>query len=506
MSNESDWVDLPTADDGEWVDVSDKNEQDYDWSNLPRDLIQTNVDALPMYGATLGGVLGLGVASVPFAGAGAAAGESLKNGINSLWHGENAQDVPKTPVDILNRSAEAFNKGAVSEMGGQIAGKALPMAWNGVKSGANKIGEYIGSQAEKLAVNATGATGAQSAKFSDDAGRELLDRGLVKFGDNAGNIADRVGSKMESANAEIDEILTSLDSKGITASADNVVSELEKKISDLSKDASQSGVIKKLKSIVEDIVQTGESNIPISIGEQTKRGFNKMAGNWMDPEVGQAGKTAYQAYRSEVENAAETAAPELAKKFTDAKKTYGLLAPIEEAATKRANTLNQSPFGGLLDIGAVGAGGAAIGGPAGLAGGMALALGRKTIAPRVTSSAAVTLNKISNALKSSPQLAKIAEENPKLFESLVARFEQKVLPNTESFQPTLRAAESNNNSTQFNAPTDKNELIQKVQGSKYATVLQNAASKGDQSFNAAHFILSTRDQNYRKQLGLDQAK
>lgn len=498
MSNESDWVDLPTADDSDWVDVSENKEQDYDWSNAPRDLLQTNIDALPMYGAALGGALGMGIASVPFAGAGAAAGESLKNGINSLWHGEEAKDIPKTPVDILNRSVESFNQGAVSEMGGQIAGKALPMAWSGIKSGANKAGEYLGSQAEKFATNATGATGAQVSKFSDDAGRELLDRGLVKFGDNAENIALRAGQAMDSANADIDFVLKELDAKGVTASVDNVVDTLEKKVAELSKDPSQAGAVRKLNSIIEDVVNTGQSNIPISLGEQTKRGFNKMAGNWMDPEVGSAGKTAYQAYRGEVESAAEAAAPELAKKFAEAKKTYGLLAPIEEAAKKRANTLNQSPFGGLLDVGTVGAG-AAAGDPSG---GFATALGRKLLAPRVSSSTAVTLDKISRSLMSSPQLAQMAKSNPKIFEELVSRVGQKLLhESTGSISIMQQAAEAPDNSAQTRPLINKDEIIQKTSGSKYQQVLQNAAQKGDASFNAAHYVLSTRDPQYRKQVG-----
>ena len=501
MSNESDWVDLPASDNSDWVDLPEAKEKSYDWSNLPRDLVQTNVDALPMYGATLGGVLGMGVASVPLAGAGAAAGESLKNGINSLWHGENAKDVPKTTIDILTDSADAFGKGAVSEMGGQIAGAVMPMAIQGIKSGADTAGKHLRAQAEKLAVNATGATGAQSAKFADDAGAELLDRGLIKFGDNASSIAKRTGEAMDSANIEIDRALKSLDEKGITISADNVVTELEKKISDLSKDASQAGAVRKLKSIVEDIISTGESNIPISIGEQTKRGFNKMAGNWMDPEVGAAGKTAYQAYRGEVENAAETAAPELARQFTEAKKTYGLLAPIEEAASKRANTLNQSPFGGLLDMATTGAGGAAIGGPAGIAGGAALAVGRKSLAPRVTSSAAVGLNSLSKLLRSSPQVAQIAESNPKLFDTLVSRLQQKMTPGISYGESLPMAAETPDSSAEQKAPVEKNDLIQRTQGSRYSKLLQDAAARGDQSFNAAHFVLSQRDPEYRKQIG-----
>jgi len=478
--------------------------EDYDWSNAPRDLLRTNIDALPMYGQAVGSLLGpIG------SGLGQSAGNSLKEGINGLID-RPFSDNFRLPTEeqvakVTNGAIENFNMGAVSEMGGQIVGKALPLAWQGAKSGANKVGEYLAPQAEKLAVNSTGATGAQSAKFADDAGRELLDRKLVRFGDNADNIAKRTGDAMDGSNAEIDSALKRLDVKGVTASADNVVMELETKIADLSKDASQTGQIKKLKSIVEDITATGESNIPISLGEKTKRGFNKMAGNWMDPEVGAAGKTAYQAYRSEVEKAAQAASPELAEKFTQAKKTYGLLAPIEEAATKRANTLNQSPFGGLLDVATVGGGGAALGGPLGLATGVTAAVGRKLLAPRVASSAAVTIDTISKSLMSSPQMAKLAKTNPAEFSAFASRLSQSIgQGSNQAVQQVpasmMRATEEQTNSAKNKAPVDKKEIMNKLNGSKYSQVLQNAADKGDDSFNAAHFILSSRDEGYRKQI------
>lgn len=45
---------------------------------------------------------------------------------------------------------------------------------------------------------------------------------------------------------------------------------------------------------------------------------------------------------------------------------------------------------------------------------------------------------------------------------------------------------------------DKNQIFEKIKGTKYSQVLQNAAEKGEDSFNAAHFVLSQRDPDYRK--------
>jgi hypothetical protein len=48
------------------------------------------------------------------------------------------------------------------------------------------------------------------------------------------------------------------------------------------------------------------------------------------------------------------------------------------------------------------------------------------------------------------------------------------------------------------AQVDKDLIMQKVAGSKYQQVLENAAQKGGQSFAAAHYVLSERDQDFQK--------
>lgn len=75
---------------------------------------------------------------------------------------------------------------------------------------------------------------------------------------------------------------------------------------------------------------------------------------------------------------------------------------------------------------------------------------------------------------------------PRTFESSPAQFP--------------RAAEKND-SASFNDTHNKDALIQKAQGTKYQQVLQNAAQNGEQSFSAAHYVLSQRDPEYRKTIG-----
>lgn len=102
--------------------------EDYDYSNLPKDLAQSTVDALPVYGQAAGSMFGpIG------AGLGQAAGNSLKQGINStvdsLKKGTFIDDNMRLPTGdqvakIADETIGQFNEGVVYDAAGQIVGKA----------------------------------------------------------------------------------------------------------------------------------------------------------------------------------------------------------------------------------------------------------------------------------------------------------------------------------------------------------------------------------------------
>ena len=325
---------------------------------------------------TLGQAVGQGVA---LGGAGGL-GESNAD----LTNGE----YKKAAIDTAKGAAFGGGAGAI----GYGIGKTISSLANGEAAKALK------SSAEKNAVKATGATGKQISNFDDNAGRELLDRGIVKFGDAPKNIAKKADKAVSDAEQGIESTLKSLDEKGVTVNTEDVIGNLNAKIAELKKDPSQADIVRKLQTMVDDIKSTGEPNPLISAAENTKRGYNRMAKNWQDPEKGQAGKAAYRAYRDAVEQAAESSDPAISQTFKDAKKTYGLMSPIQEAAERRASTLQQSPLGGLGDISAAGAG--ALKG--GLVGAALAPVARRIISPRMASSIAVTEDAIANALQKMP--------------------------------------------------------------------------------------------------------
>lgn len=324
--------------------------------------------AIPVLGTVASGVLGT------IEGAGASEEDSL-SGI--------AKDA------LLSGGLSA----ATSGIGNKLA--------NVSSKGFTSLSKLFRGKAEKLAENATGATAKQAEKFAEGAGGELLDRGFVRAGDSPENISKRLTKELEKSGSEINNVLKALDEKGVTANVDNVVDELNKKIVELSKNSSKGAEVKKIQSIIDDIIATGESKIPISLAEETKRGFRKQSGNWLDPEQGAAAKKAYLGYRDEAERAAKEASPELADIFKKEKETYGLVAPIEEAASRRAEQLKQQPWAGLLDTAGFGVGGAILGDDP-YSGAAIGAVGRRLVGPRLSSTSAVTLNKVSKILKKNP--------------------------------------------------------------------------------------------------------
>ncbi len=104
------------------------------------------------------------------------------------------------------------------------------------------------------------------------------------------------------------------------------------------------------------------------------------------------------------------------------------------------------------------------------------------LANKLAPAAAGGLEKISQMLMQSPKFAELAKVSPQAFQALVSGVSNAMSSNTKS----------------QSQPLDKNALIQKVQGTKYSQVLQNANSRGGNALGAANFVLQQTDPEYRK--------
>lgn len=308
--------------------------------------------------------------------------------------------------------------------------------------------------AEELAENATGATGHQSSKFKEGSGRELLDRKIVNAFDTPGNVAENAQKAMKDSWAQIDEALGSLDRMGAKVSKDQILKNLDDVVAELRGDPSQGDVINQILKKADDIAK-GPAEYTLSKAEKIKRNFQRQANYDLDSISQDAKKAVARAYQNTVETVAESIEPGLAGMFKEAKKTFGLLNPIEKAAARRAAQLKQSPIGGLQDMVTAGVGGAAVGGVAsggdpttGIFTGIATAIGRRSVAPRLSSTFAKGFDKAADVLDTN------------------------FLQSLERAIPSMPA--------------------------KYQNALKSAAQRGNNAVAVTHFLLGTQDPEYQQ--------
>lgn len=304
----------------------------------------------------------------------------------------------------------ATDEGRKSTALSSLFGGGISGAGGLAEKGFNKLAktpQILETMSKKAMLNATGATGSQVEKFAPDAADQIYNRNMVRAFDTPETIAKRAQGMLDDSNQIMDNVISELDAAGVKVDKRKIVEKLKEKISAVATDPAKKGDARQLQSLLDDIesggtpfsssdkyLQTAEdpSNfISPSSAEKTKRGFQDKARSlYAEPERGVANKTAGSVYRQSVEDVATEYNPALADQFKEAKQTYGLVAPIQEAAEKRANQRNQMPWGAFMDTLTFSAG-AGLGGGEGATGGLGLIGLRRFGAPRAASTAGAML-------------------------------------------------------------------------------------------------------------------
>ncbi len=645
MSNESDWVDIPTTEsDSDWVDVDSSQEQDYDWSSAPRDLIRTNIDALPMYGQAAGSLFGpIG------SGLGQAAGNSLKEGINSLIDrplSDNFRLPTKNHIaEVLDDSVKNFNEGVVYGMAGDIAAKGLQAGARGAQGLiANRAkalkGFYDRPPVENLdeilaASDRLGVKPLEAMKTSNKYVQDLESglsqsgsiparsvgeayenffAGLNKAGEKISSLAtpdsdfaigkalsEGLENQVRSSQAPVKELYdkvnpelfhipvdesvvtkqfaalkrqpifrTSDGSQFLQKYADDLLSS-SKNLADLKE--FRTNLKGSLSRTASDLDKTRLDAIYDAITRVRDGSINSVAS--VDDFISGAGKTiqkesgtllddialadaAHASNMSEINSLGElignkgnlkspsdflnklsqVSEDELTKRasnsslntLTNLKEKFPQIfekarqAKVNEMIQKATgvNGFNEGQFiknfdrlgreyqemfftpeqiSHISDLKTIKAAIPERLGPSGTPKGLMTMdawnpkrniqdyLIKKSIQP--DSSIPKILENI--AMPSVNPLPQVAPTAGKVINFSKPLINEPIVP--------ARAAEAPDNSAQTKPLIDKNDIMQRTAGSKYQQVLQNAAQKGDQSFNAAHYVLSTRDPEYRKRLG-----
>ena len=249
----------------------------------------------------------------------------------------------------------------------------------------------------KLAKTATGATGREQQAFAKDSGNRLLSEKVVRFGDNAEDIAKRSKKMLTATGKEIGDSLDNIP----PVPKDSVIEKLSAERAMLAdKKANRLAVNKLDKEIAQFVDDPNPLISAKDLWEDKTLYANKV--NWKPKIMRTASDSAGQkadlavvnALTNAVEDTATAANPTLMEKFAKDRSLYALLSPVNKASARRAATQNAIPWGGLLDtsaaIGGIGYSMAKDDPSVGLNTAGAI-LGRRYVLPRLASSAAVTL-------------------------------------------------------------------------------------------------------------------
>jgi len=281
-----------------------------------------------------------------------------------------------------------------------------------------KVARYLGNKLKargaKQAMGATGMSGREIQRAGTDTGGELIERGVVKFGDRAEGIGLRAEKEIARASDEMTDALDELH-RAFPQNPESGVSKallqkrLDSKVAALSEDVANPLRARQVKKMGDRLVdQMPEGGVPATSVEKWKTDYGKATSRW-NPEDRSldAKKQMYLVLKDLVEEKAQKLNPEMASKFQAGKKSVEAMMPVAKAGSRaEAKGLARDPIG-FKDIasGGIGGGfGSAIGGPVGgVIGAGAGIASRRLIEPRLRSMGAVSLYNIGKMLSKAPE-------------------------------------------------------------------------------------------------------
>ena len=411
----------------------------------------------------------------------------------------------------------AFGNSESEDLGGMIqdtatgaliggtVGKAVDVASPYVAKTANYVGEKLKPLAEKISARGLGAERGTIKKLGSEktmeAGRYALDNGLHDLGLSTDDMIARNEALKKSGGEMMGRAYQAIDDAGAsTFNPLEVATKVDEQIGGFYRSPINRGETNQLENTLESILMRGDKNIPLSEAQALKQELGKVA-NWKNniniTDKEKMAREAYKIISTSIDDAVKKGSEAvnkagLSETLSKGKDLFSKASTAEELLANKLAREDGNKFIGLTD--AI-TGGAALG-YGGMTGdwqtGLGIMAGKKGLEKYGAKIASRSLDKVSKALMKSPQMAALFESNPQAFQALANKLEQGLMSELP------RAAEKQQD--EVNKPPDKNQIFEKVNGSKYSGVLQKALERGEDSFNAAHFILSSRDPDYRKTL------
>jgi len=343
-------------------------------------------------------------------------------GITGLGNSE-AEDAKGMLVDTATGAA-------IGGTVGKVADKASKVIGNSAKAVSKKSGDL----AESFAARAVGAERATIKKLGKDTvkevGRYALDEKLLTPLSSTDDVIARNAANKAKGGAKMDEVYSAIDDAGAsTFNPLDVASKLDEKLGGFYRSPINQGETRQLENTLESILMRGDKNVSLKEAQVLKQELGKVA-NWKNnlniTDKEKMAREAYGIVNQSIDEATEAGAKSinrlgLDKTLKTGKKLYGNASNAEQLLTNKGAREQGNQLFGITDaVTATGAGGyAAVTGDLVTAGVAMLA--KKGLQRFGSQSAALTLDKISKTLATSPKFAQLQSQNPKAFQALVQK-------------------------------------------------------------------------------------
>lgn len=385
---------------------------------------------------------------------------------------------------------------------GLVLGKATDKLSPYIESKLQGAAAKARDAAESLSARGLGAERGTIKKLGYDkvkqAGAQALDEGALPIFGNTEEMISKNNALKKRGGDMMGEAYTAIDDAGAsTFNPLDVATEFEGKHAPTYRTPINKGETAQFDNTIESILARGDGNIPMKEAQALKEEIGSVAfpggKKPIDPTPKQQmALDAYRLVNQKIDEAAAAGAATienagLSDILAQGKELYGNSKTAGKLLQNKLAREQGNKLIGLTDT-IAGAGALGYGEMSDDwkgAGGIMLA--KKGLEKYGAKAGAHGMNKISQALMKSPTLAGVLGKAPQALGSLSGAISKKM-------SPMFREEEEKK------PDFDKGAVIEKVQGTKYAQVLQDAAKRGDQAFGATHFILQSTDPSYREAL------
>lgn len=313
--------------------------------------------------------------------------------------GLGSSEADLTKGEVLPALRDAALGGAIGAAGHGL-GKALG-------AGARKLGSGLRDFAEKRAAKALGARQVDLQKLKPEQiremARQMLDEGVVRFGDRVDDIAPRAAAAKEAAGERIGAILGQADEAGARFDVDALRDRIAKELG-----AKAKGNPIREAQLKEALKASGLGELDTSAGFEQIRGIKTALAEGVFPKLDAKGKQKLAQQIAGIMSdeiggqLGQARGPAAQDALEAANKAFGASANAARVSARGVKALEGNRWFSPSDygVGLSGAiGGGLAGGPLGIATGPLLALAHKVLRERGASMAAVGSDKIGAGLQ-----------------------------------------------------------------------------------------------------------